>query len=58
MMVNVRGMTAPAPTPWIPRNQINCVIVCENPDNADPRRNNTTPMEKMIFRPNRSASFP
>jgi hypothetical protein len=50
-MVMLSGMTAPAPSPWIARKTISCVIVPATPESAEPARNTATPRRYMRRRP-------
>jgi hypothetical protein len=52
------GCSAAAPSPWKPRKAINWFMFCATPQAAEPIKNRTIPIRKMIFRPKISESFP
>ena len=52
------GNTAPPPSPWRPRNRMNCHICWLRPHRAELMRNRLTAKMTIGRRPNRSESLP
>jgi hypothetical protein len=57
-MVCAPTFRPPPPNPWTARKAISSIIVCANPDNAEPIRKMTIAAWKNAFRPYMSPSFP
>ena len=58
MIASETGNSAPAPSPWMPRNRISCHISWDRPHRAEPIRKTLTPNRNTGRRPKRSDSFP
>ena len=51
MIASATGNSAPAPTPWMPRNTISIAMFWLRPDSAEPIRKITMPSMKIGLRP-------
>ena len=54
----VLTISAPPPSPWMPRKMISSVMFWLSPHNAEPIRKITSAPWSTIFRPSVSPSFP
>ena len=51
MTASEMGKSAPAPTPWMPRNRMSMAMFWDRPDSAEPTRKMVTPIISIGLRP-------